>query len=272
MNYIDCHNHSTYSFDAKNSVYDMCLAAQQAGLSVFAITDHADVHVFEEFHIGENIKASLEELNQMKSRFFDIKIIAGIELGQPLQAPARATELLSLNGLDFVIGSLHNLQGEEDFYFLDFEKTTNQERKAILERYFQELYDMAANADFDILGHITYPYRYFYQAKLQNPNVEIPYDIFGDMVTEILKTIIQRGKGIEINTSGLRQAIRQTLPNIDIIAQYRKLGGEIISVGSDAHTTDDVAKGIKEGYEIVKQAGFQYVTYYENRKPVMVKL
>ncbi|WMJ22618.1 histidinol-phosphatase HisJ family protein [Paludicola sp. MB14-C6] len=272
MKFIDCHNHSSYSFDAESSVYDMCLSAKRAGLTAFAITDHADVNVFEKYDIGNRIQNSLAEISNVKSQFSDMKIIAGIELGQPLQDTARANQLLSLEGLDFVIGSLHNLNKEKDFYYYDFKNASHEAIIDMLNRYYQELYDMAAHSDYDILGHITYPYRYYYQAKLTDCEIALPFESCKESITKILKEVIQRGKGIEINTSGLRQTMNKTMPSEDIIRLYRQLGGVYLSIGSDAHNANDVFKGIKDGHELAKRAGFQYVTYYENRKPVMLKI
>lgn len=75
-----------------------------------------------------------------------------------------------------------------------------------------------------------------------------------------------------MNTSGLRQFAKACLPDLDIVSLYRQLGGEIITVGSDAHTAEDVGKGIREGIEMIEQAGFDYITVYVNRQPSMIKI
>lgn len=95
---------------------------------------------------------------------------------------------------------------------------------------------------------------------------------YKERLEEILKIIIRNGKGMEVNTSGLRQSAEECLPGLDIISFYKQLGGEIITVGSDAHIADDVGKGIREAIEIIKLAGFNFMTVYTSRQPSMIKI
>ena len=88
------------------------------------------------------------------------------------------------------------------------------------------------------------------------------------VIEKILEAVIKNGKGIEVNTSGLRQKYGKTFPDYDIIEKYRRLGGEIITVGSDAHCSDDLAKGTDKGIELVKKAGFKKVCCFIKHKPV----
>ena len=87
-----------------------------------------------------------------------------------------------------------------------------------------------------------------------------------------LVTLIANGKALEINTSGLRQPIGKTMPTENYVRRFRELGGEFLTLGSDAHFTEHVGAGIDEGYAIAESCGFEYVTYFENRKPVQVKI
>ncbi len=272
MNLIDCHNHSLHSFDADFSVKEMFKSAVERSLYAFALTDHCEVNFYKEHNLDIEIPKSILEINSLKGTLGKTKLIAGIELGQPLQDTVRASEFLSTDGLDFVIASLHNAMGELDYYYFDFEKETNESIIDITNRYYEELYQMASSCDFDVLGHITYPFRYIHEGKRVNPNLCVPMSLYDEMIYETLKKLVQRGKGIEINTSGLRQTIHETMPNEKYIKMYNELGGEILSVGSDAHFPQHVGNGIIQGYEIAKSVGFSYVTYFENRKPVMLKI
>ena len=105
-----------------------------------------------------------------------------------------------------------------------------------------------------------------------NFDIKVSLIDYKDQIVEILKIIIENGKGIEVNTSGLRQSSKKCLPDLDIVSLYKELGGEIITVGSDAHTAKDVGKGIKEGLDLIEAAGFNYVTVYNERKPIMIKI
>lgn len=79
---------------------------------------------------------------------------------------------------------------------------------------------------------------------------------------------MNRGKGIEINTSGLRVDLRQTLPHRDILRLYRECGGTYITIGSDAHKAEEVGEGILQAVEEIRSLGYENITTYEKRKPI----
>lgn len=272
MNLINCHNHSLHSFDSKFSVWDMCSAAKQEGLYAFAITDHCEANEYDKHNLAITAKKSIAEITALKSQFGKFKLLAGIELGQALQDEYHAEQLLSIKGIDMVICSLHNVNNEVDYYCIDYKDKSNEWLASLTKRYYAEMLRMAHLVDFDVMGHITYPFRYLHNAKLTYNTIVTSIDPYDDIIREILRITISRGKGIEVNTSGLDKPIGDTMPSMKYLDYYRELGGEIISVGSDAHTPGRVGFGIKEAHELVKNRGFNYVTYFENRKPVMVKL
>lgn len=94
-------------------------------------------------------------------------------------------------------------------------------------------------------------------------------DEYLDELTPVLKNVIQKGKGIEINTSGLRQEVGRAMPSLSILKLYRQLGGEIITVGSDAHTVKDVAAGFSEAAELLETAGFSAYATFQNGVPTL---
>ena len=121
---------------------------------------------------------------------------------------------------------------------------------------------------FDILAHLTYPLRYINGiAKL---NVDISQ--YNEIISESFRLLIQNGKGIEINTSGLRQPYGLTFPTLEYVKLFKELGGEIISIGSDAHCADDLGKGIIDGIKLAETGGFKYISYFKNRKPEFIKI
>ncbi|HCJ42353.1 MAG TPA: PHP domain-containing protein, partial [Ruminococcus sp.] len=170
--------------------------------------------------------------------------------------------------VDFIIGSVHQVIGEKDFYFIDYEKMSMNEIYSLLERYFTELHELCKTELFDVLGHITYCLRYMKQRN----GIEADISRFDDIIADSFRTLAQNGKGIEINTSGLRQKYGQTFPTFESVKLYRQLGGEILTVGSDAHRTADLGKGIAEGIALAKAAGFDRVTYFKKHEPHFLKL
>ena len=73
---------------------------------------------------------------------------------------------------------------------------------------------------------------------------------------------------MELNTYNGR-TVADWLPVLNI---YKEVGGELITVGSDAHRTENVGRGVPEAYALLAQAGFRYVTLYEKRQPRPVRL
>lgn len=278
---IDCHTHSRNSFDAHNdTVRERCQRAIQLGLDAMAITDHCEVNRFyekEHYHITvkkeyddygfkKAYEASMEEVTMAKEEFSGkLNLICGIELGQA-NADETVTDLiLSDKRLDFVIGSMHELPGHDDFAFLDYSKENVPE---LMEENFREMLKLCITDKFDVLGHLTYALRYI------EGNQKIPVDlsVYEEIIAEIFKTVIKNGKGIEINTSGLRQAYGKTFPSYEYIKLYKDLGGKIITLGSDCHSTADLAKGIPEGIELARKAGFDKIAFYINREPHFIKI
>lgn len=271
MIWLDCHNHSKFSFDGEFEVEEMIAAAKAKNISVFAVTDHCEVNMGED-KLEANIQACLNQVNALKLQMTEIKLIAGIELGQPLQERERAFGLLRLEGLDFVIGSLHNIANEEDFYFMDFAKCSDNEIMDILSRYYEEQYEMALWGEYDTMAHITYPYRYMTKERVGR---EVQFDVsrFDVVVESTYRHLIANGKAIELN-SGKSFQENQYDRNLmrHYLEMYYRLGGELVTIGSDAHTPQGVGGGLEQAYHMLKEVGFQYVTYFEKRKPIMVKI
>lgn len=274
MKLVDCHSHSNNSFDADASVLEMVSEAVKKGIFAYAITDHCEVDELTDPLDLSKISKSLKEINDLKQTFEHeyFHLSAGVELGQMQHSPTKSTKVLTLPGLDFVIGSLHHANSYKDYFHVDFEKLMYGEMYAMNLRYFKELYEIALKGEYDVLGHLTYPYRYIEQAMIKNPKIEIPIKHCEEIIHQILRVVVKRGKGIEINTSTLSSFFQETMPTKELLAAYQQYGGEYLSVGSDSHNTQNVGAGIQRGHEIAAELGFKYVTYYKNRKPCMVHL
>lgn len=267
---FDLHTHSTLSFDGGSSAEDMVFRACELGMEYYALTDHVEIERFTdpEYNCDRTVAEAAVVIPALRDKYSDrIKLIYGVELGQPMHNKALTDKILAENSYDYIIGSSHTLRGMEDFYFLDYTKEENEPYK-LLDIYFDEMLELVRWNGFDILAHITYPLRYI----VGEYGISIDIGRYADIIDEIFITLIRNGKGIEINTSGLRQKIGVTLPELSYIRRFRELGGEILSIGSDAHNTDDLGKGIDEGIKLAKEAGFDKITYFIERKPNFIKI
>ena len=266
----DSHTHSENSFDGNDSVIMMCERAANLGLYSVTVTDHCECNEYYENEENVNyrkcIEDSIRDTAKARAMYISkVNIYTGIELGQPCQDRKAAEEVLSLAEYDFVLGSLHNLRGEKDFYFLEYTKENVPE---LLERYFRELLELVEENNFDSLAHLTYPMRYI----AANPEITTDMSCFKDELDEILKKLAENGKALEVNTSGLRQMIHKTLPDEEVIRRFRELGGKYVTVGSDAHRWGDVGSGIEDGLQLLLKCGYTHFTVYEKRKPKLLPI
>ena len=275
-NYIDCHTHTRFSVDSDADIIGMIEKAMSLGLSAYAVTDHCECNrwyseehypdetTYRYFDFGRDFENSVTAVTKLKEKYDGkLNLICGVEMGQGNQVPEIAEKIVSDKRLDFVIGSMHQLPKTEDFAFIEYDKMTVEEMEKLLEKYFMEVYNLSKWGKFDILGHLTYPLRYIEDKG----NIKVDMSRYEEIIREIFKSIIYNGKGIEINTSGLRQKYGKPFPEYRFVKMYKELGGEILSVGSDAHTVADLGKGVADGAEIAKQAGFKYLCFFKERKP-----
>lgn len=276
-NYIDCHTHTQFSVDSDAEIIGMIERAVELGLSAYAVTDHCECNrwyseehypnatTYRYFNFGKDFENSVSAVTKLKKEYDGkLNLICGVEMGQGNQERDVAEKIINDKRLDFIIGSVHQLPETEDFAFIEYQEMTKNEMQRLIEKYFLEVYNHCLWGGFDILGHLTYPLRYMCVKMNMNRCDEI--------IREIFKAIIQREKGIEINTSGIRQKYGKPFPDLKYVKMYRELGGEILSVGSDAHCVTDLGKGIIEGCEIAKKAGFKYLCYFKERKPQFIKI
>ncbi len=264
----DCHNHSIQSPDGENTVKEMAQRAVELGIEHYTITDHLEINKFydEEFLYEEPVRESSILVPQVIREFEGkLDMHYGVELGQPLHDMKLTERMLDSYDYEFIIGSCHMVKGWDDFYYLDYQKT---DPYYLLGLYFDEVLQMAEWGRFDVLGHLTYPLRYI-QGDF---GIKIDMSRYENIIEEIFRTLVKNGMGIEINSSGLRQNIGVTMPDEHYVSLYKKCGGEIITVGSDAHRTNDLGKGIRESIALAKKCGFDKIYYYKNRKPVGVNI
>lgn len=265
---VDTHNHSNNSFDAKDSVKDMFMAAAQKRIDVLAITDHCELEMSDQDDFLPRVEQSWMDMQHVKAenQHIPVELLAGIELGQGIQNRSLAELLLSRHPYDFVISSIHSVRGHEDFYYASKENLQQQGR-ALLMQYADELLELTDAGLGDTLAHITYPLRYF-----SNHGVPYDVDLFRESVERVLQSVIKNEMALECNTSGLRQKIGVTLPDEYYLNRYFELGGRLITLCSDSHNVRDLYSGIEETKKTLKKIGFTQAVYYRQRNPVWYNL
>lgn len=274
MNYrfaSDCHTHSDCSPDGRSPAEEMLRRAGELGLYAFTLTDHCECQKFETRY-RERSALALETMKRIAPTApAGLKFYFGVELGQPTQNLPAAEKIAADPAYDFVIGSLHNLRGGLDFYDIGQragEKGLPKERqRELFQRYFEELEEIAAWGKFDSLAHITYPLRYLFPAG-SSPS----FDGHQEALEAVLLRLIRSDKALEMNTSRLWRDDAPRLPDLEVFQFYKALGGKLVTLGSDAHSAENLGRGIEAGMELLKAAGFTEFAVYEKREPVLLPL
>lgn len=261
----DCHNHTQCSADCKESLLRVVEQAARVGLSMVCTTDHLDL-------LGRSGKVldhwdwqpCVDQLEQARALCpKGLELCMGIEINVPHLFPERARQLLSQVELDLVVGSAHNLQ-KDGMDFCEWTYPGASRCHEALDDYFDSLLAMSGMEEVDVLAHIPYTLRYMNDRD----GNRVTLDGYYGRIEVILSNLICRGAGMELNTNrGKSLEDYRT-----ILERYRNLGGEIVTLGSDAHVAQDIGKGIPEGLQLLRELGFRYYTVYRRRKPEFIPL
>ena len=270
MKFYDCHIHTMASHDSRQTPEGACEAALGAGLAGIAFTDHADPFFFDRERTLENIKRSVGWVRETDKRYGGkLRVFHGIEMGEPLICPEKTDMLFSLSDYDVVLGSVHTvyLEDVDDSYSrINFDADHADEGKIhrFLDKYFSQMLDMAERGDFDILTHLSCPLRYLNGKYCRG----VTLDRHADVIDRILGVILGRSISLEINTSGIDAAYGDFMPMRSIVERYYALGGRMVTLGSDAHSSDRVGHGLAAAAEMLADIGFDGIYHYENRVPI----
>lgn len=259
---IDLHNHSEFSFDSQTPIEENIIAAINKGLQYISVTDHLDlIKVTDNYKDGIDIPGYFEKVKYLRKKYKGkINILYGVEVGIQKETALLNDEITKQFNYDFIIGSLHCIK-EEDIYFANlFERYSSKE---LFELYYSEMYKAVKDTkNYDILGHMDYIDRY---APSQNRVPDISDN--KEIIIEILKYLIENNKGIEVNTAGIRAGLSYMHPTIEVLKWYKKLGGEIITIGSDAHRKEDIGSGVNEACNMLKELGYTGIYIFKERIP-----
>lgn len=259
----DLHTHSFFSSDSSEPTENIVHAAYERGLKTICLTEHMDF----DYPGGEFILDTDKyraELARVRDMFAGkIEVLFGVELGLMDTLAPRLYEYTSGFDFDFIIGSSHLVDGADPYYPEHFGNLGD--RNGIL-RYFESiLANISVYDNFDVYGHLDYAVRY---SRAKNYS---PAD-YRDITDEIIKKLVSMGKGIELNTAGLKYGLGWAHPHPDLLRRCRELGIEIVTVGSDGHKAEHIAWEFEAAGEILKAAGYEYYAVFRERKPEFVKI
>lgn len=269
-NYIlklfDTHIHSEFSPDGRMTMEVALEAALKKGLGGISFTDHFDIDA-----PGDNSHFSFDPLEQ-QTRIdslrpkTDLYIGKGIELGLQPRALESAKKAVSLFNFDVIIASVHFVDGVDPYHDKYYDL---RNEKVAYSRYLETIYEcIAGYSNFDILGHFDYITRY-------SPylNKSLTMREYGDFLDPILRYLASNGKALEINTNTYK-ARNGASPTLDkaVLKHFKQIGGEFVSLGSDAHDYSRVGDGFDDAIATMISLGFNNTTYFIERKAIIIPL
>lgn len=269
----DQHTHCNFSTDSEATPEFMIQGAIEKGLTHLCLTDHMDLDYpgttkeepLFEFSAPDYFAALSPLKEQVRDR---LCLGIGIELGlRPGRDDLNRTmhRLLANHPFDFVLGSIHLLEDEDPYYESYWQGRT---AKDILIKYFNAMLTcLKEYNNFDSLGHLDYLIRYIPSFCGEK---DYTYKEYAEVLDEIFKFLIDKKKALEINTAGLIKGLPYFHPKLEVLKRYLELGGELITIGSDAHSPDKIATEFAKTEKLLRSCDVKGYYVYSNRIPEFV--
>lgn len=269
--FYDMHTHSQNSHDGNFSVCDMAKACIAHNIKAFAVTDHCDIEYYTERNMLDCIKSSIAETENAAKQFGgEIEILKGVEIGEGIWNLTHTEEVLSQTDYDVIIASVHAVRYKDytdPYSTIDFSKMTAEDIDGYLDKYFDEVLETLHRVPCNIMAHLTCPLRYI-RGKYK---INADSARYSEKIEQILKYIIEKSIALEINTSGVN-TFGFFMPDEWIIKRYKELGGELVTLGSDAHIPENVGTAFESAVRILKKYRFECYYRYRGGKPVRCEL
>lgn len=273
MMFADYHVHTEFSDDSTYPMEQVVKDAISMKMDEICFTDHVDYGIKDDWDCGHPIQyrgaeplanvdypvydARIRELQSLYKWHIDIKM--GIEFGIQTHTISQYEYLFQKYPFDFIILSIHQVENKE-FWTQDFQKGKSQ-KEYNMQYYEEMLHVVNQYQNYSVLGHMDLITRY-------DKNGIYPFEKVEPIISEILKIVIQNGKGIELNTSYHRYGLQDTTPSVNILKRYHELGGDIITIGSDSHSPGQLGAYMNEAKQLLKHLGFRYFCTYDQMHPV----
>jgi len=262
----DMHNHTSFSGDAQTPMKIMIKKAKKIGLTHFAITEHLDIDFPPcDVDFSLDIDTYIQTLQTFKKkRSKNFQVLAGLEFGMQPHLSTHLHHLVNKYAFDFIVGSTHLAGGIDPYDPLFFEGISRNQGYQL---YFEAvLKNISASTDFDALGHLDYMIRYWRGEGTSSYD----YADFSDILDAILEQLIKKDKALEVNTAGYLAKLNQPNPSFNVLTRYYELGGELLTIGSDAHVPENIATHFNQVEPYLKTIGFKSYTVYVQRRPIQI--
>ena len=283
----DMHMHSSFSTDSDTPMQSMVENAMKRGLFGICFTEHMDLDYPAQYFPEapqafaadpEEVCAEVIRLRALlpngsgepsgsENRSGSFWIGFGLEFGMQPHLAGRFHEIATRCLPDFITASQHLVRTLDPFFPETWEDTDPAD---LIESYYREMQsNLKSMQDWDTLSHMDYIIRYI-------PNRgDTVYDSMSrhqEVIDEILRYVISCGKCLEVNTAGCRYGLGQPNPSPAILRRYRELGGENITIGSDAHKPEQIAFAFDQTPALLRSLGFDSYCIFHRRNMQRIPL
>ena len=261
----DIHLHSEYSHDSVCPAVNIYKAALENHVDLVCITDHCDLYA--EPGPDETVKdrkAAFENLRRDTENCPGVEVLIGVELGAGFIYPQLAQRIVDEIPYDMVIGSVHGImfRGQRiSTSKCDFGAMDDAAMMEYLDCHMEATCYIAEKLDVDVLGHLTYVFRYLNGRYNKN----LDWHVLEKLIRRVFRAIIERGIALEINTSCVGSNYDEWLPTKDIIDLYIEMGGRLFTLGSDDHKAKKLCNGFDAVKAYLREKGIESLVYYKNR-------
>lgn len=255
----DQHVHSKYSMDSTQELEPYIKKANELGCSYFVTTDHFDFDLVEHHTNWTVDYLSLKkELEELQKKYPNITMLLGIEMGYRRDRLDDICAQLTRENYDVVNLSIHDNE-YADFYWEKYFAKYGIDQ--LMHIYFDEMIEATSSFfNYDVLSHIDYGFKTVY---LMDNHYQISR--YEDKLKMVMKNLIQNHKALEINTK-VQEAIHDDEHTKYLLRLYRSLGGEKLTLSSDAHSVQRYQSSFEHYKKIMKECGFDHLVYFVKRK------
>ena len=251
----DMHVHTHFSCDSDEIIENYCLAAAPKGVYALCFTEHVDFNENDDGCGYYNADAFFDEFTKMKEQYKNsVRLLSGLEFSE-MHLYSEKSPAFELFPYDFIMCSIH-------YWYQDmFPSRMVKEGIAIetcYEYYWAEVLKAVKHGNFDCLGHIDFPKRYYKKSVVTQKTLR-----------EICGIMIANDICLEINTSSLRKGLAESMPDHDILAIYSALGGKHVTIGSDAHTSADLSMDYLHAKRLIEHYNLQEVIFKNRKKCIL---
>jgi histidinol-phosphatase (PHP family) len=251
---FDGHVHTSFSPDSDVAIDAYARQAVELGIPEIAVTDHVDFDPRAPAYAYSSFEDRRRLVRDAAHRWepLGLRIRFGAELTYERAWEDAVRHHVRQNSYDFIIGSVHI--GADSPYLAGRVESwiAGKSLPEIVAPYYEEVEAAAKSQLFDAIGHIDFVKRYLAPHVTAATLAAAP-----ELLEPVLRALVESGTALEINTSGLRQAAAETYPSAATVVRFRELGGERVTVGSDAHVAHHFAWALSDGYAAAEAAGLQ---------------